>query len=129
MGMQLIEQLRENSMFEAKKSSKATLKMIKVSPRKLNLIIDLIRNLKVSDAIMQLKFSKKRAAIAVKKCLQSAIANAENNDGLDIDNLVVLKAIVGKGRVMKRLVPRARGKAFRIKKFFSNLYITVSEIK
>ncbi|SPR11863.1 50S ribosomal protein L22 [Orientia tsutsugamushi str. Gilliam] len=116
-------------MFEAKKFAKATLRMIKVSPRKLNLITGLIRNLKVSDAIMQLKFSKKRAAVDVKKCLQSAIANAENNDGLDIDNLVVLKAIVGKGSVMKRLVPRARGKAFRIKKFFSNLYITVSEIK
>ncbi|KJV55266.1 ribosomal protein L22 [Orientia chuto str. Dubai] len=115
-------------MFEMKNSADATLKMIRVSPRKLNLIAGLIRTLKVSDAIVQLSFSKKRAAINVKKCLQSAIANAENNKGLDIDNLIVLKAIVGKGGVMKRLVPRARGKSSRIKKFFSNLYITVSEI-
>ncbi len=111
------------------KSAKSILKMIRVSPRKLNLVASVIRCLKVSDAIVQLKFSKKRVANDIRKCLQSAIANAENNHGLDVDNLIVSKVTISKGLVMKRFMPKARGKASRVNKFFSNLYITVSEVK
>lgn len=106
---------------------KALSKKLRTSPRKLNLVAASIRNMKVSDALVQLTFSKKRIAIDVKKCLQSAVANAENNMGLDIDNLYVAEAIVGKALVMKRVRARARGRSARINKPFSNLYITVSE--
>jgi large subunit ribosomal protein L22 len=108
---------------------RATVKSLRVSPRKLNLVAKSIRNLKVSHALVQLTFSKKRIASDVKKCVQSAIANAENNFGFDIDNLFILSATVGKGLVMKRVVPRARGRAARINKFFSNLYIIVGDKK
>lgn len=108
-------------------SAKAVTKNIRVSPRKLNLVASFIRNMKVSDALIQLTFSKKRIAQQVKKCLQSAIANAENNFGLDIDKLVVSSATVGKSLVMKRMMPRARGRSARINKFLSNLYITLTE--
>lgn len=108
-------------------SAKAIARLIRVSPRKLNLVAGLIRNMKASEALVQLAFSKKRIANEVKKCLQSAVANAENNFGLDIDSLVVAHASVGKALVMKRTMPRARGRAARINKFFSNLYITVEE--
>ena len=112
-----------------KNFAKASARLLRVSPRKLNLVAGLIRNMKASDAMVQLTFSKKRIALAVKKCLQSAVANAENNMGLDIDNLVVTSATVGKGLVMKRILPRAKGRAGRIDKFFSNLYITVTEVE
>jgi large subunit ribosomal protein L22 len=108
-------------------SAVAISKSLRIAPRKLNLVAGLIRNMKVSDALIQLTFCKKRISRDVKKCLQSAIANAENNFGLDIDNLVVTSATVGKALVMKRVMPRARGRAARINKFFSNLYITVTE--
>lgn len=111
------------SNFLVKSCSKA----LRVSPRKLNLVAASIRNMKVGEAIVQLKFSPKRIAQDVKKCLESAIANAENNFGLDIDSLVVSSATVGKGLVMKRVRPRARGRSARINKPFSNLYIVVSE--
>jgi large subunit ribosomal protein L22 len=110
------------------KNANATAKLLRVSPRKLNLVAGFIRNMKVSEALMQLTFSRKRIAKDVKKCLQSAIANAENNFGLDIDNLVVTNATVGKALVMKRFMARGRGKAGKIDKFFSNLYITVTEV-
>jgi large subunit ribosomal protein L22 len=106
---------------------KAVANNIRVSPRKLNLVASLIRNMKASDALKQLSFSEKRIAIDVSKCLKSAIANAENNYGMDIDNLVVSLATVGKSIVMKRMRPRAKGRGARIEKFFSNLYITVVE--
>jgi large subunit ribosomal protein L22 len=106
---------------------KASSKRLRTSPRKLNLVAATIRNMKASEALVQLTFSKRRIAIDVKKCLQSAIANAENNMGLDIDNLYVLEAWVGKSLVMKRVRPRARGRSAKINKPFSNLYITVSE--
>lgn len=106
---------------------KASSKKLRTSPRKLNLVAATIRNMKVSEALVQLTFSKRRIAIDVKKCLQSAIANAENNMGLDIDNLYVAEASVGKSLVMKRVRPRARGRSAKINKPFSNLYITVSE--
>jgi large subunit ribosomal protein L22 len=106
---------------------KASIKRLRTSPQKLNLVAAVIRNMKVSDALVQLTFSPKRIAADVKKCLQSAIANAENNMGLDIDNLVVTSATVGKAFTMKRMRARARGRSARILKPFSNLYITVSE--
>lgn len=108
-------------------SAIAIAKSLRVSPRKLNLVASSIRNMKVSEALVQLTFSQRRIAHDVKKCLQSAIANAENNYGLDIDKLFVVTATVGKGLVMKRVMPRAKGRAARINKFFSNLYITVAE--
>jgi len=108
-------------------SAKASIIRLRTSAQKLNLVAALIRNLKVSDALIQLTFSPKRIAIDVKKCLQSAIANAENNMGLDIDGLIVTSATVGNSVTMKRVRARARGRSARIKKQFSNLYITVSE--
>lgn len=108
-------------------SAIAISKSLRTSPRKLNLVAQSIRMLKVSEALIQLTFSKKRIAKDVKKCLQSAIANAENNFGLDIDELFVSTATVGKALVMKRIMPKSKGKADRIDKFFSNLYITVTQ--
>ncbi|RYE05960.1 MAG: 50S ribosomal protein L22 [Rickettsiaceae bacterium] len=110
-------------------SAKAIAKSLRISPRKLNLLAASIRNLNVKDAIVQLMFSRKRAAQDVKKCIQSAIANAENNAGLDIDRLYITSATVGKAIVMKRIMARARGRSAGINKFFSNLYITVTENK
>ncbi len=109
-------------------SAMANLRMLRVSPRKLNLVAQMIRGQRVDQAINSLTFSPKRIAIEVKKTLLSAIANAENNHGLDIDNLYVSEATVGKALVMKRLDIRGRSKTGRIKKAFSNLRIIVSEI-
>ncbi|MFK7973358.1 MAG: 50S ribosomal protein L22 [Rickettsiaceae bacterium] len=108
-------------------SAKASIIRLRTSAQKLNLVASVIRNMKVSDALVQLTFSPKRIAYDVKKCLQSAVANAENNLGMDIDNLVVSSATVGKSIVMKRFRARARGRGAKITKPFSNLYITVSE--
>ena len=102
-------------------------KMLRTSPQKLNLVAGLIRGKKVEKALADLTFSKKRIAIDVKKCLQSAIANAENNHGLDVDNLIVAEAWVGKKLVMKRGRPRARGRFGKIMKPFSELTIKVRE--
>ena len=121
-----IKKLRESNMGNLN-SAQSIAKSLRVSPRKLNLVAQSIRNMKVEDAIVQLSFSPKRISQDVKKCLQSAIANAENNFGLDIDSLVVSSATVGKALVMKRVMIKARGRAARINKFFSNLYITVTE--
>lgn len=109
-------------------SAKSVTKSIRVSPRKLNQVAQLIRNMKASEALVQLTFSKRRIAQDVKKGLLSAIANAEHNHALDIDNLVVSSATVGKGLLMKRMRPRAKGRGCAIKKFFSNLYITLEDI-
>jgi large subunit ribosomal protein L22 len=105
----------------------ANLRMIRISPRKLNLVAQMIRGKKVNNAIDALTFSPKRIANDVKKALLSAIANAENNHGLDIDRLFVSEATVGKALVMKRLDIRGRSKAGRITKPFSNLRIIVTE--
>ncbi|MDC0864433.1 50S ribosomal protein L22 [Rickettsiaceae bacterium] len=105
----------------------ASIKRLRTSSQKLNLVTAMIRNMNVSEALVQLEFSPKRIADDVKKCLQSAIANAENNMGLNIDNLVVKSATVGRSIVMKRMRARARGRSARIQKPFSNLYITLSE--
>lgn len=109
--------------------SNASIRNLRVSPRKLGLVAGLIRNLHVNNALMQLSFSKKRIAKDVLKCLQSAVANAENNHNLDIDNLFIAEVLVGKAIVMKRFSPRARGRGFRIKKPFSNLSIKLVEVK
>src|SRR5215217_7330944 len=109
--------------------AQAVLHMVRVSPRKLNLVAQLIRGKKVSAALADLEFSRKRIAGSVKKTLQSAIANAENNHQLDVDNLIVAEAHVGKALVMKRFNPRARGRVGRILKPFSNLTVVVREIE
>ncbi|TAL80220.1 MAG: 50S ribosomal protein L22 [Beijerinckiaceae bacterium] len=108
--------------------AKAVCRMIRISPQKLNLVAQLIRGKAVDKALADLQFSRKRIAVDVKKTLESAIANAENNHGLDVDDLVVAEAFVGKALVMKRFSPRARGRAGRIEKAFSNLTIVVREI-
>lgn len=100
---------------------------LRVSPRKLNLVAQLIRGLDVQDALAQLTFSRKAISKEVKKALQSGIANAENNHNLDVDRLFVEEAYVGKSIVMKRFHTRARGRAGRITKPFSNLYLILSE--
>lgn len=102
---------------------------IRVSPRKLNLVAQQIRGMTASKAINALTFSPKRHAIEVKKALESAIANAENNHGLDIDYLVVSNASVGQGFAMKRFHARAKGRGARIKKYFSHIFIEVTEKK
>jgi large subunit ribosomal protein L22 len=109
--------------------AQAVLHMVRTSPRKLNLVAQLIRGKKVSAALADLEFSQKRIAKSVKKTLQSAIANAENNHQLDVDNLVVAEAHVGKALVMKRFNPRARGRVGRIFKPFSNLTVVVREVE
>ena len=108
--------------------AKAVARMLRVSPQKLNLVAQLIRGKKVSTALADLEFSRKRIARDVRKCLESAIANAENNHNLDVDDLVVKEAYVGKALVMKRFHARARGRGARIEKPFSNLTIVVREV-
>ncbi|PID35258.1 MAG: 50S ribosomal protein L22 [Rhodobacterales bacterium] len=107
----------------------AKLRMLRTSPQKLNLVAAMIRGKKVEKALADLTFSKKRIAVDVKKCLQSAIANAENNHNLDVDDLIVAEAWVGKNLVMKRGRPRARGRYGAIKKPFSELTIKVRQIE
>src|SRR6056297_3423572 len=104
-------------------------RMLKTSPQKLNLVAQLIRGKKVDRALNELTFSKRRIAIDVKKCLQSAIANAENNHNLDVDELIVAEAYVGKNLVMKRGRPRGRGRFGRINKPFAELTIKVREVE
>ena len=104
-------------------------KMLRTSPQKLNLVAAMIRGKKVDKALADLTFSKKRISEDVKKCLQSAIANAENNHGLDVDGLVVAEAYVGKNLVMKRGRPRARGRFGKIMKPFSELTIKVRQVE
>ena len=100
---------------------------IRVSPRKLNLVAAMIRGKRAQDAVAQLTFSKRRIAVTVKKTLESAIANAENNHSLDVDRLVVSKAEVGRAQVMKRFHARGRGRASSVEKWFSHLKIVVAE--
>ena len=109
--------------------AKAVARMLRVSPQKLNLLAQLIRGKKVSMALADLQFSQKRIATEVKKCLESAIANAENNHDLDVDDLIVAEAHVGKAMVMKRWSPRGRGRSGRILKPFSNLTIVVRQVQ
>ena len=113
----------------ADNEAKAKLRMIRISPQKLNLVAQLIRGKKVETALADLEFSHKRISGEVKKVLQSAIANAENNHGLDIDSLIVSEAYVGKNLVMKRFRARARGRGAKILKPFSELTIVVREVE
>ncbi len=108
--------------------ARAVLRMVRISPQKLNLVAQLIRGKKVSTALADLEFSRKRISHEVRKCLQSAIANAENNHDLDVDDLVVSQAFVGKALVLKRFHARARGRGARIMKPFANLTIVVREV-
>jgi large subunit ribosomal protein L22 len=109
--------------------AKAVARMLRVSPQKLNLLAQLIRGKKVAAALADLQFSQKRIATEVKKCLESAIANAENNHDLDVDELVVAEAFVGKALVLKRFHPRGRGRMGKILKPFSNLTIVVRQVQ
>ena len=107
----------------------AKLRMLRTSPQKLNLVAGMIRGKKVEKALTDLTFSNKRVAQDVKKCLQSAIANAENNHNLDVDELIVAEAWVGKNLVMKRGRPRARGRFGKIMKPFSEITIKVRQVE
>jgi large subunit ribosomal protein L22 len=112
----------------AENEARAKVVNLRTSPRKLNLVAQSIRGLPVQRALSELEFSHKRIAIDVRKALYSAISNAENNHSLDIDSLVVAEAYVGKNLVMKRFSARARGRASRIEKPFSEITIVVREM-
>jgi len=113
----------------ADNEARAVTKQLRTSPQKLNLVAAMIRGKKVEKALADLTFCRKRIAVDVKKSLQSAIANAENNHDLDVDDLVVSEAFVGKGLVMKRWKPRARGRVGKILKPFSQLTIVLKEVQ
>jgi len=107
--------------------AQAVARNLRVSPRKLNLVAGLIRGKKVDTALADLEFSRKRIAQDVKKCVMSAVANAENNHGLDVNDLVVSEAFVGKNLVMKRFAARGRGRASSIEKPFAQLTVIVRQ--
>ena len=107
--------------------ARAQLRTVRTSPRKLNLVAEQIRGKPAATALAELTFSKRRIAGTVKKVLQAAIANAENNHQLDVDRLYVAEATVGRGFVMKRFHARARGRAGRVEKPFSHLTVVVRE--
>ncbi|MSO68991.1 MAG: 50S ribosomal protein L22 [Alphaproteobacteria bacterium] len=111
----------------ADSEARAIARNLRTSPRKLNLVAQSIRGMKAGDALSALRFSKRRIAGDVRKCLQAAIANAENNHELDVDRLIVSEASVGKGLVMRRWMPAARGRSGKIAKAFSHITIVVRE--
>ena len=119
---------KSSNQNEEKLEAIAKVRMLKTSPQKLNLVSKMIRNKPVNVALAQLKFSRKRIALDVKKCLESAVANAENNHDLDIEELIVSEASVGKNLVLKRGRPRARGRYGKILKPFSQLTIKVRQV-
>ncbi|MFN6979384.1 MAG: 50S ribosomal protein L22 [Gemmobacter sp.] len=121
--------MEKNPRRVAENEAMAKLRMLKTSPQKLNLVAGLIRGKKVDRALADLTFSHKRISDDVKKCLQSAIANAENNHGLDVDSLIVAEAYVGKNITLKRGRPRARGRFGKIMKPFSELTIKVRQVE
>ncbi len=114
---------------DAENEASSFTRNLRVSPRKLNLVAEQIRGKPAQQAITELTFSRRRISGAVRKALESAIANAENNHQLDVDQLVVAEAVVGKSFVMKRFRARARGRVGRIKKPFSNLRVVVREME
>jgi large subunit ribosomal protein L22 len=118
---------RERSLPETE--AKAVAKNLRVSPQKLNLVAGLIRGKKVDVALADLEFSRKRIAGDVRKCVMSAVANAENNHGLDVNELVVAEAYVGKNLVMKRFHARGRGRSGKIVKPFSQITVVVREVE
>ncbi len=105
----------------------ASQRVMKTSPRKLNLVAKLIRGMRVSDALSTLKFCRKRISNDVERVLYAAVSNAENNHGLDIDNLYVEEAYVGKAMILKRHHVRGRGRVSQVKKYFSNIKVIVGE--
>ena len=113
----------------AENEAKAVARTLRVSPQKLNLVAQMIRGKKVQTALADLEFSRKRIARDVRKCLESAIANAENNHDLDVDDLVVAEAHVGKAIVIKRFHPRGRGRMGRIFRPFAHLTIVVRQVE
>jgi large subunit ribosomal protein L22 len=117
----------KNVLLRDPKEAKAILSNVKTSPIKLNQVAKMIRGMSVEKALVQLTFCHRRIAVDVKKVLQSAIANAENNHQLNVDDLVVKEAFVGKSMILKRMSPRARGRGARIEKPFSHLTIVVRE--
>jgi large subunit ribosomal protein L22 len=117
----------KNERSLADTEAQAITRNIRVSPRKLNLVAGLIRGRRAQEAVATLTFSKRRIAQTVKKTLESAIANAENNHQLDVDQLIVSRAEVGRSQVMKRFQARGRGRAARVEKWFSHLTIVVAE--
>ncbi|MFN3212196.1 MAG: 50S ribosomal protein L22 [Henriciella sp.] len=117
----------KNPPKQASNEARAVLRMYRSSPQKLNLLAQQIRGLPVQKAIDEMQFSRKRAAADVRKLLKSAVANAENNHDLDIDSLVVAEAHVGKNLVMKRIRARARGRAARVMKPFSQLTVVLRD--
>ena len=121
------KQKRERSLPD--NEAKAMVRNLRISPQKLNLVASMIRGKKVSQALADLEFSRKRIAIDVRKCVMSAVANAENNHGLDVDDLVVAEAFVGKNLVMKRFHARGRGRSASIMKPFSQITVVVREQK
>ena len=123
MGKQALERVLADNQ------ARAIGRMIRVSPRKLNLVAQSIRGLSAEGALNELTFSRKRIAGAVKKVLQSAIANAENNHDLDVDDLVVSEASVGKNMVLKRFHARARGRGARVEKPFSQITVVVAQVR
>ena len=118
---------KANPPRQASNESRAVLRMTRISPQKLNLLAQQIRGLPVEKAMAELEFSRKRISEQVLKCLKSAVANADNNHGLDIDSLVVAEAHVGKNLVMKRFHARARGRGARVMKPFSQLTIVLRD--
>lgn len=118
---------RERSLSESE--AKAVARNLRVSPQKLNLVAGLIRGKKVNQALADLEFTRKRIATDVRKCVMSAVANAENNHGLDVDALVVAEAYVGKNLIMKRFHARGRGRSGAIVKPFSQITVVVREVK
>ena len=118
---------RERSL--ADNEAKAVARMLRVSPQKLNLVAQLIRGRKASAALADLQFSRKRIAVDVKKCLESAIANAENNQGADVDELKVKTIMVDEGPTLKRFMARAKGRGTRILKRTSHITVVVGEGK
>ena len=117
----------KNRRREASNEAKAILRTLRISPQKLNLVAQSIRGLSAEKAVNELRFSQKRIAKDVLKCLKSAIDNAENNHGLDVDGLVVAQAHVGKNITMKRMHTRARGRGVRIEKMFSQITIVLRD--
>ena len=113
----------------SEKEAQAIAKNLRVSPQKLNLVAAMIRGKKIEKALAELEFSRKRVAVDVRKCVMSAVANAENNHGLDVNDLVVSEAYVGKNMVLKRFHARGRGRGARIFKPFSQLTVVVREVE
>ena len=112
----------------ADNEAKAITRNLRVSPQKLNLVAQMIRGKKIDKALAELEFSRKRIADDVRKCVMSAVANAENNHGLDVNDLIVAEAWVGKNMVMKRFHARGRGKGARILKPFAEITVVVREV-